>query len=116
MYEDSSGVNLMTEDRTAVMEYSRPVIKWFGYVTINLYVIIERKEGVAWRGVAVFHTPCRAACHALRSVRCNIVKIVLKMEHTSILRAEKGGRSQLSCSEGRSGANAVTEDRTAVME
>ena len=51
MYEDSSGVTLMTEDRTAVMEYSRPVKKWFGYVTINLYVMIERKEGfgVAWR-------------------------------------------------------------------
>ena len=72
----------MTEDRTAVMEYSRPVTKWFGYVTINLYVIIERKEGVAWRGVAVLYTPCRAACHALRSVQK--VKIVLKMEHTSI--------------------------------
>ena len=90
MYEDSSGVNLMTEDRTAVMEYSGPVNKWFGYVTINLYVIIERKEGVAWRGVAVFCTPCRAACHALSVF--SIVKIVLKMEHTSILRAEKGDK------------------------
>ena len=48
MYEDSSGANLMTEDRTAGMEYSRPVTNWIGYVTINLYGVIERKESVAW--------------------------------------------------------------------
>ena len=91
MYEDSSGANLMTEDRTAVMEYIRPVNKWFGYVTIILYVIVDRKEGVAWRGVAVFCTPCRAACHAL-SVFSISIKIVLKMEHTSVLRVEKGDK------------------------
>ena len=38
------------------------------------------------------------------------------IEHTVIVSAGKGGRCQPSCSEGWSGVNAVTEDRTAVME
>ena len=58
MYEYSSGVTLLTEDRTAVMEDRGPVKKWVGYGTMNLYVMIKREESLAWRGVLIHAVSC----------------------------------------------------------